>query len=187
MQLQTALFCSGPSFLSSPLPHPLALALLSSFSAFSRHCLGLTLLPSGFMPCASLSVQTMPRSLQTDASISKASEFTTIARLPSPISCHRCRGSYRLFSARWLGAPLECRSGKIVWVLGRRSSRQACSVILGENGVPIAIMERATTCCGGFSEIIAETHLRLLMEQMPVAFWTADLRLQITSIGTSRG
>lgn len=55
------------------------------------------------------------------------------------------------------------------------------SVVRDEAGVPVAIMERATNSCNGTSEIAAEAHLRLLMEQMPVVFWTADLRLRITS------
>ena len=55
------------------------------------------------------------------------------------------------------------------------------SLVRSEDGIPLAIMERATTSCGALSEIAAEAHLRLLMEQMPVVFWTADLRLRITS------
>jgi PAS domain S-box-containing protein len=63
----------------------------------------------------------------------------------------------------------------------RLSLRIQRSVIRNDAGAPIAIMEKATNCCGGLTEIAAEAHLRLLMEQMPVVFWTADLRLRITS------
>ena len=63
----------------------------------------------------------------------------------------------------------------------RLSLRIHRSVIRNDAGAPIAIMEKATNCCGGLTEITAEAHLRLLMEQMPVVFWTADLRLRITS------
>jgi GGDEF domain-containing protein len=39
------------------------------------------------------------------------------------------------------------------------------SVVCNEAGVPVAIMERATSSCNGASEIAAEAHLRLLLEQ----------------------
>ena len=70
------------------------------------------------------------------------------------------------------------RLGKLGARLSLRITR---SVIRDEEGSPIAIMERASNCCLGLKEVSAEAHLRLLMDQMPVVFWTADLRLRITS------
>ncbi len=63
----------------------------------------------------------------------------------------------------------------------RLSLRIQRSVICDDDGHPLAIMEKARTCGGGLSEITTEAHLRLLMEQIPVVFWTTDLRLRITS------
>jgi diguanylate cyclase (GGDEF)-like protein/PAS domain S-box-containing protein len=57
------------------------------------------------------------------------------------------------------------------------------SVLRSENGVPLALLERASTSSTGFAETAAAAHLRLLKDQMPVIFWTADRRLRITSYG----
>ena len=63
----------------------------------------------------------------------------------------------------------------------RLSLRIQRSVIRNSEGLPVAIMERASNCSCATSELTAEAHLRLLVDQMPVVFWTADLRLRITS------
>ncbi len=55
------------------------------------------------------------------------------------------------------------------------------SIVRNEVGIVIAILERATPPCAGAVATAAETHLRLLMDQMPVVFWTANQRLRITS------
>lgn len=59
------------------------------------------------------------------------------------------------------------------------------SVVCNDEGRPVAIMERAVNCFDGVSEITAEAHLRLLMEHLPVVFWTTDTRLRVTSHGGS--
>ncbi len=55
------------------------------------------------------------------------------------------------------------------------------SVVRNEAGIVLAILERATLPSAGATPSAAETHLRLLMDQMPVVFWTANQRLRITS------
>lgn len=45
----------------------------------------------------------------------------------------------------------------------------------------IGILERARALSPGESCSVAEAHLRLLVEQIPLFFWTTDLRLRITS------
>jgi len=51
----------------------------------------------------------------------------------------------------------------------------------GSNGEIAGIMERSRARTVSSPDSIAETHLRLLVQQIPVIFWTTDLRLRITS------
>jgi diguanylate cyclase (GGDEF)-like protein/PAS domain S-box-containing protein len=59
------------------------------------------------------------------------------------------------------------------------------SVVRSESGAPVALLERASASGREIAGNTAETHLRLMMEHMPGAFWTVDQRLQITSHGGS--
>jgi len=55
------------------------------------------------------------------------------------------------------------------------------AAVRGSNGETLGLMEKAVELPLGAPRTTAETHLRLLVEQMPVAFWTTDLKLKITS------
>ena len=59
------------------------------------------------------------------------------------------------------------------------------SIVRSESGTPVALLERASTLGPEIAGNTAEAHLRLLMEHMPVAFWTVDQSLRITSHGGS--
>ena len=48
-------------------------------------------------------------------------------------------------------------------------------------GEIVGILERAQALAPGGSCSVAEAHLRLLVEQIPVFFWTTDLNLRLTS------
>jgi PAS domain S-box-containing protein len=55
------------------------------------------------------------------------------------------------------------------------------AAVRDRNGETLGLVEQATEIFPGSPGTTAETHLRLLVEQMPVAFWTTDLKLRITS------
>ena len=67
------------------------------------------------------------------------------------------------------------RSGLCVSVRIRRSP------VRDAQGEIIGILERAHVLAPGNSGSVAEAHLRLLVEQIPLFFWTTDLRLRVTS------
>ncbi len=55
------------------------------------------------------------------------------------------------------------------------------SPIRNEVGIVIAVLEKASSCSAEILAATAEAQLRLLTDQMPVVFWTANPRLRITS------
>jgi diguanylate cyclase (GGDEF)-like protein/PAS domain S-box-containing protein len=57
------------------------------------------------------------------------------------------------------------------------------SILRGDRGAPVGLLERPTRSITRIVRTTAETHLRLLMDQMPAVFWTADPGLRITSHG----
>ena len=63
----------------------------------------------------------------------------------------------------------------------RISVRIQRSPVRDTRGEIIGILERASGLAPGSSCSIAEAHLRLLVEQVPLFFWTTDLRLRVTS------
>jgi len=67
------------------------------------------------------------------------------------------------------------RSGVCVPVRIRRNP------IPDAQGDTIGILERSQALSPGETCSVAEAHLRLLVEQIPVFFWTTDSRLRITS------
>jgi diguanylate cyclase (GGDEF)-like protein/PAS domain S-box-containing protein len=67
------------------------------------------------------------------------------------------------------------RSGRRISVRIRRSP------IRDAKGEIIGILERTQALAPGNTCSIAEAHLRLLVEQIPLFFWTTDERLRITS------
>jgi PAS domain S-box-containing protein len=69
---------------------------------------------------------------------------------------------------------------------GTRMSLQVQrSLVRNKTGIALAVLERASALSRKVLATSAETHLRILMEQLPVAFWTANQRLRITSHGGS--
>ena len=67
------------------------------------------------------------------------------------------------------------RSGLRISVQIRRSP------IRDARGQIIGVLERAHVLTPGSSCSVAEAHLRLLVEQIPLFFWTTDSRLRVTS------
>jgi diguanylate cyclase (GGDEF)-like protein/PAS domain S-box-containing protein len=63
----------------------------------------------------------------------------------------------------------------------RISVRIQRSPVRDVQGEIIGIMERAHILAPGGSCSVAEAHLRLLVEQIPLFFWTTDLLLRVTS------
>jgi diguanylate cyclase (GGDEF)-like protein/PAS domain S-box-containing protein len=63
----------------------------------------------------------------------------------------------------------------------RVSVRLQRSMIRDAQGEIMGILERAQGLAPGGSCSIAEAHLRLLVEQIPLFFWTTDSRLRVTS------
>jgi len=63
----------------------------------------------------------------------------------------------------------------------RVSVRIQRSPIRNAGGEIVGILERAQGLAPGGSCSIAEAHLRLLVEQIPLFFWTTDSRLRVTS------
>src|SRR5690242_2170627 len=63
----------------------------------------------------------------------------------------------------------------------RISVRIQRSPIRDARGEIVGILERAQALAPGGSCSVAEAHLRLLVEQIPVFFWTTDLNLRVTS------
>jgi len=63
----------------------------------------------------------------------------------------------------------------------RISVRIQRSPIRDAHGEIIGILERAHALAPGNACSVAEAHLRLLVEQIPLFFWTTDERLRITS------
>ena len=63
----------------------------------------------------------------------------------------------------------------------RISVRIQRSPVRGTQGEIIGILERAHVLAPGGSCSVAEAHLRLLVEQIPLFFWTTDLLLRVTS------
>jgi PAS domain S-box-containing protein len=55
------------------------------------------------------------------------------------------------------------------------------AAVRSSNGETLGLIEKATELSLVAPRTATESHLRLLVEQMPVAFWTTDLKLQITS------
>ena len=63
----------------------------------------------------------------------------------------------------------------------RVSVRIHRSPVRDARGEIIGIVERSQALAPGASCSVAEAHLRLLVEQIPLFFWTTDLRLRVTS------
>jgi diguanylate cyclase (GGDEF)-like protein/PAS domain S-box-containing protein len=63
----------------------------------------------------------------------------------------------------------------------RISVRIQRSPVRDAQGEIIGILERAHVLAPGNSCSVAEAHLRLLVEQIPLFFWTTDSRLRVTS------
>ena len=63
----------------------------------------------------------------------------------------------------------------------RISVRIQRSTIRDARGEIVGILERAHALAPGHSCSVAEAHLRLLVEQIPLFFWTTDSRLCVTS------
>lgn len=63
----------------------------------------------------------------------------------------------------------------------RVSVRVQRSPVRDARGEIIGIVERSQALAPGSSCSIAEAHLRLLVEQIPLFFWTTDLQLRVTS------
>jgi diguanylate cyclase (GGDEF)-like protein/PAS domain S-box-containing protein len=63
----------------------------------------------------------------------------------------------------------------------RISVRIQRSPIRGAQGEIIGILERARPLAPGNTCSVADAHLRLLVEQIPLFFWTTDLHLRVTS------
>ncbi len=59
--------------------------------------------------------------------------------------------------------------------------RMRRTLILNSQGEVLGILERARIASTATSASVAETHLRLLVEQLPLFFWTTDRDLRITS------
>ena len=79
----------------------------------------------------------------------------------------------------------ESRTGAVAERLNksglRISVRIQRSPIRDAHGEIIGILERAHALAPGNACSVAEAHLRLLVEQIPLFFWTTDERLRITS------
>jgi diguanylate cyclase (GGDEF)-like protein/PAS domain S-box-containing protein len=67
------------------------------------------------------------------------------------------------------------RSGLRIYVRIQRSP------VCNAQGKIIAILERSHALAPGDTCSVAEAHLRLVVEQIPLFFWTTDLHLRITS------
>jgi len=63
----------------------------------------------------------------------------------------------------------------------RVSVRVQRSPVRDAQGEIIGILERGQALAPGSSCSIAEAHLRLLVEQIPLFFWTTDSHLRVTS------
>jgi diguanylate cyclase (GGDEF)-like protein/PAS domain S-box-containing protein len=63
----------------------------------------------------------------------------------------------------------------------RISVRIQRSPVRNHRGEIIGVMERSQALAPGSSCSISEAHLRLLVEQIPLFFWTTDLQLRVTS------
>ncbi|HWO31932.1 MAG TPA: PAS domain S-box protein, partial [Candidatus Acidoferrum sp.] len=63
----------------------------------------------------------------------------------------------------------------------RISVRIQRSPVRGAQGEIIGILERARPLAPGNTCSVADAHLRLLVEQIPLFFWTTDLHLRVTS------
>ena len=70
---------------------------------------------------------------------------------------------------------------RLNWSGLRLSVRIQRSPIRDAQGEIIGIVERSQALAPGASCSVAEAHLRLLVEQIPLFFWTTDLHLRVTS------
>ena len=79
----------------------------------------------------------------------------------------------------------ELPSGAVAERLNRNGLRVSVRIhrspVRNPQGEMIGILERAHVLSPGGSCSVAEAHLRLLVEQIPLFFWTTDLRLRVTS------
>ena len=60
------------------------------------------------------------------------------------------------------------------------------SLLRGPQGEPVGFLERAYFDSSSAINASAETHLRFLVEKMPLSFWTTDRALRVTSHWASR-
>lgn len=83
-------------------------------------------------------------------------------------------------------ASAESRAETVAERLNRSGLRisvriQRSPVLRGAQGEVVGILERARALAPGNTCSVAEAHLCLLVEQIPLFFWTTDLRLRVTS------
>jgi diguanylate cyclase (GGDEF)-like protein/PAS domain S-box-containing protein len=78
-------------------------------------------------------------------------------------------------------SPLDTVAERLNRCGQRLSVRIQRSPIRDARGEIMGILERAHVLAPGGSCSVAEAHLRLLVEQIPLFFWTTDSRLRVTS------
>lgn len=79
----------------------------------------------------------------------------------------------------------EVRGSEMAWRMTKSGLRVPVqlrrSLVRGQDGQILCILERASSLSSSSARFSVESHLRLLLEQLPVVFWSTDRRLRITS------